>query len=166
MVGFSGESKVTVSEQQISEQQISEQPAFDLEIEVAPIEDLPISGVALQPTPEEGALNDAIADANPDCVSGKEPGCPPWRVFTTTFVTIFLAELGDKTQVSTLLMSAQFHKPWLIFLGAGSALITTTLLGVLVGRWLSTRLSPRTLDIAAGITLALIAAGLLWDVLQ
>jgi Ca2+/H+ antiporter, TMEM165/GDT1 family len=99
-----------------------------------------------------------------DCPSGQEPGCPPWRVFTTTFITIFLAELGDKTQLSTLLMSAQFHNPWVVFLGAGTALITTTLLGVWLGQWLSTRLSPRTLDVAAGITLALIAVGLLWDV--
>ena len=88
-----------------------------------------------------------------------------WRVFGSTFVTIFLAELGDKTQVSTLLMSAEFHEPWVVFAGAASALITTSLLGVLIGRWLSSRLSAKTLDTAAGITLALISAWLLWDVL-
>lgn len=100
------------------------------------------------------------------CVTGKESGCPPWRVFTSTFLTIFLAEIGDKTQVSTLLMSAEFHKPWIVFLGAGSALITTTLIGVLLGRWLSTRLSPRTLDVAAGSLLALISISLFWEVLH
>lgn len=89
-----------------------------------------------------------------------------WKVFGSTFVTIFLAELGDKTQVSTLLMSAEFHAPWVVFAGAATALITTSLLGVLVGRWLSTRLSPKTLGTAAGITLALISIGLLWDVVQ
>ena len=72
--------------------------------------------------------------------------------------------MGDKTQVSTLLMSAEFHSPWTIFAGAAAALITTSLLGVLLGQWLSTRLSPRTLDVAAGITLALISIGLFWDV--
>ena len=87
-----------------------------------------------------------------------------WKIFGSTFVTIFLAELGDKTQVSTLLMSAEFHSPWTIFAGAATALITTSLLGVLLGQWLSTRLSPRTLDVAAGITLALISIGLFWDV--
>lgn len=91
---------------------------------------------------------------------------PVWKVFTSTFITIFLAELGDKTQVSTLLMTAEFHNPWVVFAGAASALITTSLLGVLVGRWLSTRLSAKTLDTAAGITLALIAVCLLWDVVQ
>lgn len=89
-----------------------------------------------------------------------------WSVFSSTFITIFLAELGDKTQVSTLLMSAEFHQPWIIFAGAGTALILTTLIGVLVGQWLSSRLSPRTLDVAAGIMLALIAAWLVWDVVQ
>lgn len=88
-----------------------------------------------------------------------------WKIFGSTFVTIFLAELGDKTQVSTLLMSAEFHAPWTIFAGAAAALITTSLLGVLVGQWLSSRLSPRTLDTAAGITLALISIGLFWDVM-
>lgn len=89
-----------------------------------------------------------------------------WKVFGSTFVTIFLAELGDKTQVSILLMSAEFHTPWVVFAGAATALITTSLLGVLLGRWLSTRLSAKTLDTAAGIMLALIAVWLLWDVVQ
>jgi len=89
-----------------------------------------------------------------------------WKVFGSTFITIFLAELGDKTQVSTLLMTAEFHNPWVVFGGAASALVTTSLLGVLVGQWLSTRLSPKTLDIGAGIVLAAIAVGLLWEVIQ
>lgn len=97
-------------------------------------------------------------------VAGSGPNKSTWQVFFSTFVTIFLAELGDKTQVSTLLMSAEFHKPWVVFLGAGTALISTTLVGVLVGQWLSTRLAPRTLDVAAGVLLALIALSLLWDV--
>lgn len=88
-----------------------------------------------------------------------------WKVFATTFVTILLAELGDKTQVATLLMSAEFHAPGIVFAGAAAALIATSLLGVLVGRWLACFLSPRTLDIAAGILLALISGWLLWDVL-
>lgn len=86
------------------------------------------------------------------------------RVFSSTFVTIFLAELGDKTQMTTLLMSAESHAPWIVFLGAGSALIATSLIGVIVGQWLARRLSPQTLDTAAGILLLTITVGLLWDV--
>ena len=100
----------------------------------------------------------------PEVVSPRQFWCV-WNVFASTFITIFLAELGDKTQVATLLMTAEFHAPWTVFAGAAMALITTSLLGVLVGQWLSSRLSPRTLDTAAGITLALISIGLFWDVL-
>ncbi|MFM6075220.1 MAG: TMEM165/GDT1 family protein, partial [Dolichospermum sp.] len=49
-----------------------------------------------------------------------------FMVFGTTFITIFLAEIGDKTQLSTLLMSAESHAPWVVFLGSGVALITTS----------------------------------------
>lgn len=108
----------------------------------------------------------AAPSAASQSVTAPDSSNQGWKVFAATFVTIFLAELGDKTQVATLLMSAEFHAPWIVFSGAAAALITTSLLGVLVGRWLSTCLSPRTLDIAAGITLALISVGLLWDVFR
>jgi Ca2+/H+ antiporter, TMEM165/GDT1 family len=86
------------------------------------------------------------------------------RIFLSTFLTIFLAELGDKTQLTTLLMSAESNKPWVVFLGAGSALIATSLLGVVVGHWLSQRVSNRTLETAAAAMLLLIAVMLLCDV--
>ncbi|QLE54848.1 TMEM165/GDT1 family protein [Nostoc sp. TCL26-01] len=87
-------------------------------------------------------------------------------VFATTFVTIFLAEIGDKTQLSTLLMSAESHSPWVVFLGSGAALITTSLLGVLLGSWVSKRFSAKTLDKSAGIMLLFISLTLFWDVLH
>ena len=87
-------------------------------------------------------------------------------VFSSTFITIFLAELGDKTQLSTLLMSAESHSPWTVFLGAATALVSTSLLGVILGQWLANRLSPRTIETAAGVSLLFIAATLLWDVAQ
>lgn len=87
-----------------------------------------------------------------------------WRCFASTFATIFLAELGDKTQVTTLLISAQSGHPWIVFLGAGIALIATSLIGVLLGRWLAQRLSARTLDVAAGVMLLTITLWLLLDI--
>lgn len=87
-----------------------------------------------------------------------------WRVFGSTFVTIFLAELGDKTQVTTLLMSAGSQAPWVVFLGAGGALIATSLIGVLLGQWLSRQLSSEAIDTAAGALLLGITVWLLWDV--
>jgi Ca2+/H+ antiporter, TMEM165/GDT1 family len=83
--------------------------------------------------------------------------------FTSTFVTIVLAEMGDKTQVTTLLMTAQSHKPWIVFLGASTALICTSLVGVLVGRWLARRLSPESLNKAAGVILLCVAIAQFWD---
>jgi putative Ca2+/H+ antiporter (TMEM165/GDT1 family) len=87
-----------------------------------------------------------------------------WKTFVSTFITIFLAELGDKTQVTTLLMSAESQNPWVVFMGAGSALVATSLIGVLLGQWLARRLSPQTLDTAAGMLLLGITVWLLWDI--
>ena len=100
------------------------------------------------------------------------PGSPSprletaWTVFFSTFLTILLAELGDKTQVTIVLMSAEFKSPFIIFAGAALALISTSLLGVLAGRWLSRHLSPRILNRAAGIILVTIAGVLFWDVFR
>ncbi|HAA29670.1 MAG TPA: hypothetical protein DCE56_20715 [Cyanobacteria bacterium UBA8553] len=89
-----------------------------------------------------------------------------WSIFCSTFLTIFLAEMGDKTQLATLLMSAQSQSPWVVFAGAAAALIATSLLGVIIGRWLATRLSPKTLETSAGALLLFISVMLLWDVVS
>lgn len=89
-----------------------------------------------------------------------------WAVLTSTFVTIFLAEMGDKTQIATLLMSAESNSPLIVFAGATLALIATSLIGVLLGSWLAKKLSPEKLDmLVAGIFL-LVSLLLLWDVVQ
>ena len=88
------------------------------------------------------------------------------HIFGSTFLTIFLAEFGDKTQLSTLLMSAESQSPWIVFLGAGTALICTSLLGVILGQWLAKRFAPKTLEKAAGASLLVISAMLFWDVMQ
>jgi putative Ca2+/H+ antiporter (TMEM165/GDT1 family) len=72
--------------------------------------------------------------------------------------------MGDKTQLATLLMSAESKSPWVVFAGAAAALVATSLLGVLIGRWLATRLSPKTIETAAGALLLCISIMLLWDV--
>lgn len=87
-----------------------------------------------------------------------------WRVFISTFATIFLAELGDKTQVTTLLISAQAESPWVVFVGAAAALVATSLIGVWLGQWLARRVSPQTLNTMAGTLLLAITLWLLWDI--
>jgi putative Ca2+/H+ antiporter (TMEM165/GDT1 family) len=59
-----------------------------------------------------------------------------WRVFFTTFGTIFLAELGDKTQLATIMMTSKTKLPLSVFTGASLALCLVTLLGVLFGEGL------------------------------
>lgn len=85
------------------------------------------------------------------------------REFFLAFGTIFLAELGDKTQLSTLLMTAESQSPWIVFAGAAGALITTSLLGVVIGRWLARYLSPEALRTMTGASLLFIAVLLIWD---
>ncbi|WP_443029034.1 TMEM165/GDT1 family protein [Spirulina sp. CS-785/01] len=86
--------------------------------------------------------------------------------FTATFATIFLAEMGDKTQLATLLMSAESGQPWIVFCGAALALIATSLIGVLLGWWLAKRVSPKAMDMAAATILLIVSILLLGDVVQ
>lgn len=82
-----------------------------------------------------------------------------WRVFFTTFGLIFLAELGDKTQLAAIAMAVKSRSPLAVFLGAVLALAAVTLIGVLFGEAL-TRVVPATyIHKAAGILF--LAVGLL-----
>jgi putative Ca2+/H+ antiporter (TMEM165/GDT1 family) len=56
-----------------------------------------------------------------------------WRVFLTTFGVIFLAEMGDKTQLAAMTMAAQSKKPWAVFIGAALALTAVSAIGVVIG---------------------------------
>ncbi len=60
-----------------------------------------------------------------------------WKLFSVTFVTVFLAEMGDKTQLATMALTGESKKMVTVFLGAASALVIATLIGVLVGGVLS-----------------------------
>ena len=74
-----------------------------------------------------------------------------FSILITTFSTIFLAELGDKTQLATLMLSAQSGRPLIIFIGAALALISTSLLGVLIGRWIANNLPRQRFTVLSGI---------------
>ena len=56
-----------------------------------------------------------------------------WKILGTAFVTLFLAELGDKTQLAIITMSAKTESKVAVFIGASLALVVVSLLGVLVG---------------------------------
>lgn len=55
------------------------------------------------------------------------------KTFWITFVTLFLAELGDKTQLSVITLTSKTGEPWKVFAGAAIALVLVTLVGVLLG---------------------------------
>ncbi|GAB4345823.1 MAG: hypothetical protein Kow006_03480 [Gammaproteobacteria bacterium] len=82
-----------------------------------------------------------------------------WKILLTVFVTVFIAELGDKTQLATLLFAADKEvNRWLVFVGASLALIATSAIGVLAGGAISNYLSERHLAYIAGAGFILIGA--------
>jgi len=80
-----------------------------------------------------------------------------WRVFLTTFGTIFLAELGDKTQLAAIMMTSKTKLPLSVFMGASLALCLVTLAGVLFGEGLIAIIPQHVLKRVAA--LAFIAIG-------
>jgi putative Ca2+/H+ antiporter (TMEM165/GDT1 family) len=117
------------------------------------------------PEPSEHDLNQEPSQSSPQSCNQLSRR-KEIEIFFSTFFTIFVAELGDKTQLTTLLMSAESNSPWVVFMGAGAALIATSLLGVLLGRWLSSRVSPKVLETATGTILLIVSVLLLWDVVS
>jgi putative Ca2+/H+ antiporter (TMEM165/GDT1 family) len=87
-----------------------------------------------------------------------------WKPLFTVFATIFVAEIGDKTQLATLLYASGAEASKLtVFLGASLALILTSALGVLVGATLSQYLNPKYLAWVAGV--GFIAVGI-WTIVK
>ena len=79
----------------------------------------------------------------------------------STFITIFIAELGDKTQLATLTMSGATNKPLAVFLGSSIALIFASLLGALAGGSISNFIPEIILKSIASITFFIIGIRLL-----
>ena len=69
----------------------------------------------------------------------------------TTFVTVFLAEMGDKTQLTTITLSSTTNKPLAVFLGSSIALIVATLLGALAGGSIASLIPAFLLKLITGI---------------
>jgi putative Ca2+/H+ antiporter (TMEM165/GDT1 family) len=74
----------------------------------------------------------------------------------STFITIFIAELGDKTQLATLTMSGTSNKPLAVFLGSSSALVLASLVGALAGGSISNFVPEIILKSIASITFFII----------
>ena len=90
-----------------------------------------------------------------------------FKALLTVFATIFMAELGDKTQLATVLFAANSKlNPWLIFLASSLALVCAAGLGVLAGGWVSRHVDTRILSIVAGAGFIVIGAWTLISALR
>lgn len=79
-----------------------------------------------------------------------------WRALLTTFGVIFLAEMGDKTQLAAMTLSAQTKQPWAVFIGASLALACVSAIGVVVGAVLSQYVPLEWIKRAAAVAFIII----------
>ena len=79
-----------------------------------------------------------------------------WRVLFTTFGIIFLAEMGDKTQLAAMPMAAEKKRPWEVFLGASIALAAVSAVGIIVGTALGQYLPVEWIKRVAGAAFVII----------
>ena len=81
------------------------------------------------------------------------------KVFFTVFAAVFVAELGDKTQLATMLFAAdKAVSKWTVFLGASAALVVATVIGVIAGTLMSEFINEKYLNYIAGAGFILIGA--------
>jgi putative Ca2+/H+ antiporter (TMEM165/GDT1 family) len=89
------------------------------------------------------------------------------KIFFTIFTSVFIAELGDKTQIATMLFATDksVSKPT-VFFAAAAALVVTSALGVAMGTFLSQYINEKYLNIAAGIGFMIIGAWTLFSAIK
>ena len=74
-----------------------------------------------------------------------------WKLLASTFMAIFVAELGDKTQLATLSLAAGGSSRWIVFAGSALALVATTALAVVLGEGLTRLVPPTWIRKGAGV---------------
>jgi putative Ca2+/H+ antiporter (TMEM165/GDT1 family) len=85
-----------------------------------------------------------------------------WKVLLTVFVSVFIAEMADKTQLVTMLFASdQSVSKWTVFFGAAVALVLTSAIGVAAGALLSEVINPRVMSFVAGAGFIVIGAWIL-----
>jgi putative Ca2+/H+ antiporter (TMEM165/GDT1 family) len=87
-----------------------------------------------------------------------------FKLLFTTFGLVFLAELGDKTQLATFCFSADCDSRLSVFLGSAGALVLSSLIAVLLGAAVSRFVSPNAIKIGAGLFFMLVGAWTLYTV--
>jgi putative Ca2+/H+ antiporter (TMEM165/GDT1 family) len=85
-----------------------------------------------------------------------------WHLLGLSFITVFLSELGDKSQLAAIALSGRSKSTFAVFLGTSGALLLTSLLGALAGGAVSELLPTRILKAIAAVGFAILAIRLLW----
>ncbi len=85
-----------------------------------------------------------------------------WKVFFATFGAVFLAELGDKTQLAGLTIAAESKKPFWVFLGSVSAYALITLATVFIGGLLTKFIRPEYIRHVAASLFIVIGVLMFW----
>ncbi len=87
-----------------------------------------------------------------------------WKLLFSTFVAVFVAELGDKTQLATLSLAAggSASARWLVFAGSALALVTSSALAVLAGGVVTRWISPLWLHRVAGVVFLVLGEVYIW----
>lgn len=86
-----------------------------------------------------------------------------WQVLLTAFATLFIAEMGDKTQLAVFTLAADSKAPLAVFIGASLALTVVTLIGVLFGGLVNRLIPPNYLRLGAGFLFIGIGMYTLWE---
>tara|TARA_Y100001970_G_scaffold251851_1_gene325107 strand:+ start:17562 stop:17876 length:315 start_codon:yes stop_codon:yes gene_type:complete len=89
-----------------------------------------------------------------------------FSIFIATFTTIFIAELGDKTQLATLMLSAESGRPLIVFIGSSFALICSSIVGVLIGKWLSSKVSSEKISLITGVLMTIVSIWIGYTILD
>lgn len=85
-----------------------------------------------------------------------------WKSIATAFLLVFLAELGDKTQLSTMLLASKSKSIWYTFIGSASALVLSSLLGVLAGSVINKYIPASYIQFCSGIAFLIIGVLLIF----
>lgn len=85
-----------------------------------------------------------------------------WQLFGITFITVFLAEIGDKSQLAAIALGGSAKSPRAVFFGSITALIIASFLGVITGGSIGQLLPAKVLKAIAAIGFILLALKLLW----
>jgi putative Ca2+/H+ antiporter (TMEM165/GDT1 family) len=85
-----------------------------------------------------------------------------WKTLFTAFLLVFLAELGDKTQLSTMLLASRSSSVWLVFIGASLALILSSFLGVILGSIINKHIPEIYIQVGSGVAFLIVGVLLLF----